>query len=83
MDWKFVVHSWDPRGSTKLWPFICKKTDIGDSDIWQSMYDCQEGDKVSILQEALLALGLAWMDAEYLTKPPRPQWETNAEPTAL
>jgi hypothetical protein len=53
--------------NTKLWPLICKKTDIGDSDIWQPVYHSQEGDSVSILQEALMALGLAWMGAENLT----------------
>ena len=44
MDCKFVVHSSDLIGPTKLWPITHKKTDIGDSHIWQPVYDCQEGD---------------------------------------
>jgi len=35
-----VIHSCDPTGSTKLWPITHKKTDIGDSDIWQPTYGC-------------------------------------------
>ena len=35
----------------------------------QPVYDSQEGDLVSILQEALLALGLAWAGAQNLPAP--------------
>jgi hypothetical protein len=66
--WKFVtMHG---HTNVKFLPLICKKIDIGDSNIWQPVYDPQEGDLVSTSQEALLALGLAWMGAENLTPPP-------------